>query len=138
MRKKIITIVILILVLGIGYVGYLQFGREINAVNCISMTASNYYQERLTVVLNKLVLTKSEEEAAKEIIRKVIANDFYKMKFSFDVQGYPNELRVSVYKTDIDLQNGKELFEFSYGHIDGEIGDYDITESEHMELKIIE
>lgn len=126
------------MVLAMGYTTYLQFGREMDAVQCISMTASNYYQERITVVLNKLVVTESEEEIAEEIIEKVIANDFYRMKFSFDVHGYPNELNVSVCKTDRDFKSGSELFEFSYEQSDGEIGAYDITESEHMKLEIME
>lgn len=134
--KKRAVIIFLIAIIGI--LGYLQFGRDMDCDNSWSFSNSNqYYEESINVFLNKLVVTDSNEEIAEEIIQKVIVNDFKRIKFSFDVQGYPNTLNVSVYKNERDCIEGKKLFGFTYGQAgDKEIGKYDIRESEHMELKI--
>lgn len=101
------------------------------------MNSSNYKQERINVILNKLIVTDCKEEIADTIIKKTLDNDFHTIRFNFD-SGYPNTLNVSVYKTDKDIWSGNMLFSFSYEQIDGEIGEYDISQSEHMKLEIHE
>ena len=34
------------------------------------------------------------------------------------------------------VSKNHELFSFSYGQVNGEIGEYDISQSDHMELEI--
>jgi len=114
---------------------YLQFGREMDVGNSFSISSANYREERINVILNKLVVTDSKEKTAETVIQHVLDNDFHSIRFSFD-GGYPNELNVSVYKSNKDIQSGNLLFAFSYGLVDDETGAYDISQSEHMELKI--
>lgn len=106
-----------------------------DVVNSMTLTSSNYKSERITVILNKLFVDDNKEEIAKDIIQKVISNDFHTIKFNLD-NGYPNELNVSVYKTKNDIKTNNILFTFSYKQIDGEIGEYNISQQEKMELKI--
>lgn len=106
-----------------------------DVVNSFSMGGSNYKDENIKVVLNKLIITESEDEIANDILQRVLDNSFHTIRFSFD-DGYPNELNVSVYKSEEDIKDGQMFFSFSYRQIDGEIGEYDISQSDHMELKI--
>lgn len=136
MKKNLFAISVGIVLIGTVFC-YLQFGREIDVGNSFSMNSSNYKQERINVILNKLIVTDCKEEIADTIIKKTLDNDFHTIRFNFD-SGYPNTLNVSVYKTDKDIRSGNMLFSFSYEQIDGEIGEYDISQSEHMKLEIHE
>ena len=54
MRKRwFISLIIGIIITG-GCLGYLQFGRDMDVYGSHAMTADNYHEERLTVVVNKL------------------------------------------------------------------------------------
>ena len=134
MKKKIIAIVVVFIILAI-YNCYLQFGRDIDVVNSFSLSSSNYSEENINVVLNKLIVTENKDDIAENIIQHVLDNNFHTIRFSFD-NGYPHKLDVSVYKNERDLKKNHELFSFSYGQVNGEIGEYDISQSDHMELEI--
>lgn len=117
---------------------YLQFGKEMDVVNSISLNSSNYRNENIKVILNKAIVTESKEDIAADIIQKVLNNDFHTIRFCFD-DGYPNRLDVSVYKNEKDRELGNLLFAFSYKQdADDEIGAYDISQSDHMQLEIHE
>ena len=136
MKKKILAISVVIVLIG-TYFYYLQFGREIDVGNSFSFNCSNYKQEHISVILNRLIVTDCKEEIANIIIRKVLDNDFHTIRFNFDC-GYPNTLNVSVYKMEKDIRSGNMLFSFSYEQADEETGIYDISQSEHMKLEINE
>ena len=54
MRKRwFISLIIGIIITG-GCLGYLQFGRDMVVYGSHAMTADNYHEERLMVVVNKL------------------------------------------------------------------------------------
>lgn len=136
MKKKIAVIsMTAVISLTAIFFCYLQFGREMDVGSSFSISSANYKEERINVILNKLVFTDSKEKTAETVIQHVLDNDFHSIRFSFD-DGFPNELDVSVYKSDNDIQSGNLLFTFSYGLAYGETGAYDISQSEHMELKI--
>lgn len=139
MRKKIVALAVVftIIVLLPVYLYYLQFGRDMDVRNSFATNSSNYKQERINVVLNKLIVTNSNEELAQIIIQKVLENDFHTIRFDFE-NGYPNELTAYVYKSKNDIKSGDEIFSFSYRQVDGEIGEFDISDYEHMILKIYE
>lgn len=113
MIKKLLSLILIISLL-VGYVTYLQFGREMDAVNSLSITSDNHYQEEICVILNKLIVTENHEKIAEEIIKKTLSNDFSKIKFNFTEHGYPNKLYVTVYKSEDDFESGNKLFSFSY------------------------
>lgn len=133
MKKKIIAIVVIV-TLVICFC-YLQFGRDIDVRNSISISSSNYNEENINIILNKLIVTESKEDISNNIIQRVLDNSFNTIKFSFN-GGYPQRLDVSVYKNERDYKNSNMLFSFSYKQIDGEIGEYDISQSKNMKLEI--
>lgn len=133
MKKRVIAISVFAVLM--IYVCYLQFGKDMDVVNSFSMGSSNYRDEDIKVILNKLIVTESKDEIANDIIQRVLDNSFHTIRFSFD-GGYPNKLDVSVYKSEKDRKEGHMLFSFSYGQIDGEIGEYDISQSDHMKLEV--
>ena len=51
--------------------------------NSLSLSSSNYSEEKINVILNKVIATESKEEIAYSIIQKVLDNDFHTIKFSF-------------------------------------------------------
>lgn len=134
MKKKILAVIVILLALIIN-VSYLQFGQNMDVVNSMSLNSANYKEENINVVLNKLVVVESKEGIAESIIQHVLDNDFHSIRFSFS-GGYPNKLKVSVYKSEKDLKSDNLLFSFTYEQADGEIGEYDISQEEHMKLKI--
>lgn len=135
--KKKIAIIIAVLVLLIIYIFYLQFGRNMDAVNSFSLNSANYKEENINVILNKVIVTENKEVIAKSIVQHILDNDFHTIKFIFD-DGYPNQLKVSVYKSKKDLESDNLIFSFSYSQAEGKTGEYDISQSEKMELKIHE
>ncbi len=136
MKKKIAVVsVIAVIALTAILFCYLQFGRKMDVRSSFSTSSANYKAERINVILNKLIVTGSQEKTAETVIQHVLNNDFHSIRFSFN-GGYPNELNVSVYKSDKDIESGNLLFAFSYEQTDGETGAYDISQTEHMELKI--
>lgn len=134
MKKKIIAVVVGLTILVICTC-YLQFGRDMDVVNSFSLNTSNYREENINVVLNKLIVTESKEDIAESIIQHVLDNGFHTIKFSFD-GGYPHKLKVSVYKSKKDLEQDNMVFSFSYEQLDGEIGEYEISQTDKMKLEI--
>lgn len=76
-----------------------------DVVNSISFGNSNYREENVNVVLNKMIVAESKDDIADEIVQKILDNDFHTIRFSFD-DGYPNRLDVSVYKNEKDRESG--------------------------------
>lgn len=91
---------------------YLQHDGEMEVYSSHSMRATNYHEEYLTVVLNRLSVP-DQMQCAGEIVQKCRENTFGNILFSHDYS-IPNELRVSVYLLEEDVKKGKEVFSFSY------------------------
>lgn len=88
MRKRwFISLIIGIIITG-GCLGYLQFGRDMDVYGSHAMTADNYHEERLTVVVNKLYV-EDQKVCAEEIVRRCRENSFKSVRFSYD-QLIPN------------------------------------------------
>lgn len=69
MRKRwFISLIIGIIITG-GCLGYLQFGRDMDVYGSHAMTADNYHEERLTVVVNKLYV-EDQKVCAEEIVKR--------------------------------------------------------------------
>lgn len=136
MKKKIAAAAAVLTILSI-YICYLQFGREMDAVNSFSFSTANFMDESIRVDLNQLIVTDDAEDIAKNIIQRVLANDFHTIRFCFD-RGYPNRLKVSVYKNKKGIGSGTMLFSFTYGQAidDRDIVAYDISQEKYMRLEI--
>lgn len=75
---------------------YLQYGQNMEICNSTSETFKNGYCEDITVIANKLYI-KDKQKFAKLVIQKCIDNSWDEIRFSYDLNGYPNELSIDVY-----------------------------------------
>ena len=60
--------------------------------NELAMTADNYHEERLTVVVNKLYVA-DQKICAEEIVKRCRENSFKSVRFSYN-QSIPNALTI--------------------------------------------
>ena len=134
MKKRwFIYLIIGIIMITGGCLGYLQFGRDMDVYGSHAMTADNYHEERLTVVVNKLYVA-DQKACAEEIVKRCRENSFKSVRFSYD-QSVPNALYVTVYSSKRKAEKGKQMFSFSYLPQDSE-GTYNIIDdSEEFILK---
>ena len=134
MKKRwFIYLIIGIIMITGGCLGYLQFGRDMDVYGSHAMTADNYHEERLTVVVNKLYVA-DQKACAEEIVKRCRENSFKSVRFSYD-QSVPNALYVTVYASKRQAERGKQMFSFSYLPQDSE-GTYNIIDdSEEFILK---
>lgn len=126
MKKRwFICLIIGIIMITGGCLGYLQFGRDMDVYGSHAMTADNYHEERLTVVVNKLYVA-DQKACAEEIVKRCRENSFKSVRFSYD-QSIPNALYVTVYASKRQAERGKQMFSFSYLPQDSE-GTYNIID----------
>lgn len=132
-KTKLLANIIIIMSIGIGF--YLQYGRSMDVYNSFSMSATNFHEERITVVANKLYIW-DKERCAKEIFKRCRKNDFKSIRFSYDY-AKPNALYVSVYLSEHSVKSGTPFFEFSYTQEDTINGTYNILDHpQYFHLKI--
>ena len=107
---KIKRCIVALLFLGILY---LQFGRApyINT-STIKKHAENYDLE-LSITANKLFII-DNDQYAKNLIEKILENDFKNMQFPYDELGYPKEIRIKVYTNNISRFHNVPAFEIYY------------------------
>lgn len=133
-RRWFIYLIIGIIMITGGCLGYLQFGRDMDVYGSHAMTADNYHEERLTVVVNKLYVG-DQKVCAEEIVRRCRENSFKSVRFSYD-QSIPNALYVTVYSSKRQAEKGIQMFSFSYLPEDGD-GTYNIVnDSDKFMLKL--
>jgi len=126
MKKRwFIYLIIGIIMITGGCLGYLQYGRDMDVYGSYAMTADNYHEERLTVVVNKLYVA-DQKACAEEIVKRCRENSFKSVRFSYD-QSVPNALYVTVYSSKRKAEKGKQMFSFSYLPQDSE-GTYNIID----------
>ena len=126
MKKRwFIYLIIGIIMITGGCLGYLQYGRDMDVYGSYAMTADNYHDERLTVVVNKLYVA-DQKACAEEIVKRCRENSFKSVRFSYD-QSVPNALYVTVYSSKRKAEKGKQMFSFSYLPQDSE-GTYNIID----------
>lgn len=92
-RKRIIIIAVIGLI--ILWV-YLQYGRDVEVCNSILSSSNEGYGEETTVIANKLYI-RDREAYARELVERHIENSFPEIRFSYDSNGFPSELHISVY-----------------------------------------
>lgn len=117
-----------------GYL-YLQIEREMVVYNTYSMRAGNYHEEYLTVIVNRLSVP-NQMQCAEEIVQKCRDNDFKNVLFSYDYS-IPNELQVTVYLSEQDVESGKKAFSFGYTQETKNLYEYNIVDHpEKFTIKI--
>lgn len=135
MKKRwFIYLIIGIIMITGGCLGYLQYGRDMDVYGSYAMTADNYHEERLTILVNKLHVA-DQKACAEEIVKRCRENSFKSVRFSYD-QSVPNALYVTAYASKWQAENGKQMFSFSYLPEDSE-GTYNIVnDSDKFMLKL--
>ena len=111
MRKRYIIMRILICI--IALLGYLQYGREEQAVNTMVSTSDTFYKQKFDVIANKL-FNLDKEKYAEELIEKAVENKYRNVRFSYDITGYPNKIVISVYNNEWDYQHNYMAFQIMY------------------------
>ena len=99
-----------------------------------AMTADNYHEERLTVVVNKLYV-EDQKVCAEEIVKRCRENSFKSVRFSYD-QSIPNALYVTVYSSKRQAEKGIQMFSFSYLPEDGDRTYNIVNDSDKFMLKL--
>lgn len=92
---------------------FLQFGRDIKAVSSRSHMADNFYEQELTVIANTVIIP-DKEKFAEELIQRCIDNNFHEILFSYDMTGYPNRLKISVYPNKWSQKSSRNCFSILY------------------------
>ena len=83
MRKRYIIMRILICI--IALLGYLQYGREEQAVNTMVSTSDTFYKQEFDVIANKL-FNLDKEKYAEELIEKAVENNIETFAFLMILQ----------------------------------------------------
>ena len=100
-----------------GCLGYLQFGRDMDVYSSHAMTADNYHEERLMVVV------------------RCRENSFKSVRFSYD-QSIPNALYVTVYSSKRQAEKRKQMFSFFYLPEDSDETYNIVNDSDKFMLKL--
>ena len=77
------------------------------------MTSDGYCIQEISVVSNKLFVW-DQKEYAKKLVVKALNNQYENVLFSYDIEGYPNEIRITVYDNRKNYKKGKKAFQITY------------------------
>ena len=135
MKKKNFTLVLIIIFISVPI--YLQNGKSTEGYSSIVESSESGYIENISIVSNKLFIT-NKEKFAEQIIQDITDNTLKGIMFSYDIQGYPNGIYITVYMNDHDYRNGKSCFKISYLQNDRYNEKYNIRDDpEKFTLKIL-
>ena len=95
---------------------YLQFGRDVRVVSSMINSSDHYYEQKLTIVANKLFIL-DRDKFAEEMIECCIDNDFHEMKFSYDLLGSPDKIEITVYLNERERKCAHQSFVIEYDSI---------------------
>lgn len=135
MKKKSFALVLTIIFISVLI--YLQYGRETKGYSSIVENLGNGYIENVSIVTNKLFI-ENKGNFSKQVIQEITDNSLKGIMFSYDVQGYPNGLHITVYMDDFHYKNGKSCFKIFYLQDDRYNEEYNIKEApDKFTLKIL-
>ena len=83
---------------------------EIDVVWSRNTTYQEGSETNMAVVLNNPEFSEDYDETAKIIVRKFLCNDFPSVLFSFDINGYPNEIAIDVYESQKNYESNSMIF----------------------------
>lgn len=128
MRNKIFYCC-LFAALAILLVGYLQYGRDVTVCSSNLTNFSDGNTEDITIMANKLYIF-DKEKFAEHLLQRCVNNSFKEVRFSYDLNGYPNEVQISVYVNRMLWKLKKKAFEIHY--ISDGLFDYNIADNPEM------
>lgn len=86
---------------------------KMDVLSSHSATADNWYELNIDVIADKDTIS-DRDACSQEIIQHILDNDFHSTRFSFDFNGYPNEVTVVVYTSEKKFKKGKTAYSFEY------------------------
>lgn len=86
---------------------------EMDILSSNNTTSGNWYELDIDVIADKDDVS-DKEACSREIIQHILDNDFHSTRFSFDINGYPNNVSVDVFTSEKNAQKGKEAYSFEY------------------------
>lgn len=78
-----------------------------------NITAENWYELNINVIADKNTVS-DREACSRKIIQHILDNDFRSTRFSFDLNGYPNEVTIDVFTSEKNFQKGKAAYSLEY------------------------
>ena len=94
--------------------------------------------ENVSIVSHRIFIS-DKEEFSREVIQMIIDNSLKGILFSYDVNGYPNGLYITVYLNESSCRSGNSSFKISYTQNIQNGFRYNIKDDpEKFVLKIIE
>ncbi|OUP67266.1 hypothetical protein B5F13_00585 [Drancourtella sp. An177] len=110
--KKYRIVILFVLCLVAGFL-YLQFGRDVNVVSSMNSSSEDYYEMDLTIVANRLIII-DKNKFAENLKNRCMENNFREIKFSYDILGYPDRIKIKVYPNELSRQICRESFTVCY------------------------
>lgn len=86
---------------------------EMDVISSRNSTSSNWYELEINVIADENIAS-DKDACSQKIIQHILDNDFRNTRFSFDVNGYPNEVAVDVYTSERNFEKGKKSYSFRY------------------------
>lgn len=109
MRKVIISISVGIIAIALTFAIYLEPWSDVKINNSILDGGKYSYSERMTLTANQLYISDSDDFAS-EMLKRFVENDFQNVRFSFDENGYPEKLNMTVYSNKLSKRLHKQAF----------------------------
>lgn len=113
MKKRKVIMIVVIGFLVIGVLGYLQYGRDVSVCGSHGHTFGNGSTMDVTIIANRLYI-RDKERFAEQMLQRCVDNSFHGVRFSYDMNGYPNELSISVYMNHTMWKLKKRAFQIWY------------------------
>lgn len=109
-REIIIRLTIVSLIIQFWY---LQYGRDVRVCSSIITSSESGYSQSICIVANKLYIS-DLNKFADEMVRRCSENSFEEMRFSYDINGYPKEIILSIYVNEMTWKLSGRVFVFEY------------------------
>lgn len=113
MKKRKLIVIAVIGLLAVAILGYLQNGRDVSVCGSHWDTFGNGSTMDITIVANRLYI-RDKEGFAEQMLERCVDNSFHEVRFSYDMNGYPNELSISVYMNPTMWKLKKRAFQIKY------------------------
>lgn len=84
-----------------------------DVISSHNTTADAWYKLDIDVIVDKNNAS-DRDACSNEIIQHILDNDFHSIRFSFDINGYPNEVAVDVFTSEGDIQKDRKSYSFKY------------------------
>lgn len=110
--KRCFGVIVLWMCIAISYI-YWCSARNEKVVSSFVDLSDGYCIQEISVVSNKLFVW-DQKEYAKKLVVKALNNQYENVLFSYDIEGYPNEIRITVYDNRKNYKKGKKAFQITY------------------------